>query len=148
LAIATSGTTYGVYGQSNSTDGYGVYSEGNSKVDGDLEITGALKGNIGPNGGAPFPRPAYDSGWVPIDAGTNVHLTHNLGGNVDNYVVDMQFRAPSGWGRNVHCFGGGDYAGGQRGANWYDLTSTDIEVGRGLEDYNAPEVRIRIWVYN
>jgi hypothetical protein len=37
------GTTYGVYGQVLSSDGYGVYSEGNAKVDGGLEVTQSVQ---------------------------------------------------------------------------------------------------------
>ena len=64
-------------------------------VAGDLKVSGAYKGTIGPNGGAPFPRPAYDSGWVAISPGEQKRLTHNIGGNTDNYVVDMQFKGSS-----------------------------------------------------
>jgi hypothetical protein len=35
---APTGTTYGVYGQVASTDGYGVYSDGNAAVTGDLHV--------------------------------------------------------------------------------------------------------------
>ncbi len=42
-AAATTGSTYGVYGQSDSPDGYGVYSEGNAFVQGTLTTTGAIE---------------------------------------------------------------------------------------------------------
>ena len=39
-----------------------------------------------------FPAPDYDSGWYSIAQNETKTFTHNLGGNVDNYVVDMQFK--------------------------------------------------------
>ena len=68
---------YGVYGR-NTGGGYGVYSNGNLRVDGDLYVTGACKGGIGPNSGAPFPRPAYDSGWVNIPGDTEMLMDTGL----------------------------------------------------------------------
>ena len=68
---------YGVYGR-NTGGGYGVYSNGNLRVDGDLYVTGACKGGIGPNGGAPFPRPAYDSGWLDISGNSEILLNTEL----------------------------------------------------------------------
>jgi hypothetical protein len=110
-------------------------------VQGNLAVTGAYKGNIGPNGGAPFPRPAYDSGWVSIGIFETV-FTHNIGGNTDNYVVDMQFK-DSYWG--VHTMG---YGGWDPGGHWTNLTNTSITVRRGPDDTVVDQIRIRIWVYN
>lgn len=62
---------------------HGEHSSGNTgllggsdyavKAEGDLIVTGAYRGPIGPNNGAPFPRPAYDSGWRAISQAQ--HLT-------------------------------------------------------------------------
>ena len=41
-------------------------------------------------------RPAYDSGWVSVDQGGRADLEHDLGGNVDNYIVDLQFQGTGG----------------------------------------------------
>lgn len=40
------GMTYGVYGSVDSPDGYAVYSEGNTWVNGDIEVTGTIKGDL------------------------------------------------------------------------------------------------------
>ncbi|MBD3237381.1 MAG: hypothetical protein GF330_11795, partial [Candidatus Eisenbacteria bacterium] len=70
----TSSDGYGVSGFSTndtgvyaaSTHGDGLHATSNNglaaHVDGDLKVTGAYVGEIGPDNGAPFPRPAYDSG--------------------------------------------------------------------------------------
>ena len=68
---------WGVYG-SNTGGGFAVYSNGNLHVHGNLEVTGAHRGGIGPNGGAPFPRPAYDSGWVNIPGDTEMLMDTGL----------------------------------------------------------------------
>ncbi len=114
---------------------------------GDLVVTGAYRGNIGPNGGAPFPRPAYDSGWVALALGETKTLTHNLGGNVDNYVVIMSHR----------CYYGGplippgyNNAGDGEYYLWMHLTDRQIDICRKGDDSlpNADkQYRVRIWVY-
>jgi hypothetical protein len=127
-----------------------TYPQARLDVDGDLKVSGAYKGDIGPNNGAPFPRPAYNSGWVPIAQSTTITLTHNIGGNLDNYVVDMQFKL----GSNIHNEGyGGDrnvWDGDKyyRGAYWESLTNTEIQVYRRMNDETLDQVRVRIWVYN
>lgn len=46
--VATSGEAYGVYGFTNSSDGYGVYSDGDSKTTGKHRIDGRLdRGTVG-----------------------------------------------------------------------------------------------------
>ena len=67
-----------------------------AKIDLILDVANRTSEDIGPAGGAPYPRPAYDSGWQPIAKGGQVVLNHNLGGNRDNYVVDLQFKNISG----------------------------------------------------
>ena len=98
------------------------------------------------------PYPNYDSGWVYISPGSAMTLHHNLGGNADDYVVDMQYR--SGIGVNQRSFGGMDYGAkafsGTRnndrvGVYWRSLTNTDITLFRRAEDDVANRVRIRIW---
>jgi len=150
--IATGTEGIGVYAEGNRA---GVYSQGDVEVNGDVEVTGdlvvtgAYRGSIGPNNGAPFPRPAYDSGWQVAGHSAPLRLDHNLGGNPDDYVVDLQFRDQS-WG--VHHKGYGGLVEGPvisfRGAWWQNLTEESIEVKRGADDDIAESIRVRIWVYN
>lgn len=104
---------------------------GTVHVRNDLVVTGAYRGTIGPNNGAPFPRPAYDSGWAVTQGEGNVTLLHNIGGYVANYVVDVQRKSPD---RGVMSVG----------SAYRNLTSNSIEVIRP----NTGWVRVRIWVYN
>jgi hypothetical protein len=100
--------------------------------------------------------PNYDSGWIILTQDEAKTLTHNLGGDTDNYVVDMQYRSGSAFsGVNQRYYGGADFGanppGGTNeddrvGAYWRSLTSSTIAVYRRPEDIYAPEVRIRIWV--
>lgn len=99
------------------------------EVDGDVKVNGALRGNVGPNNGAPFPRPAYDSGWVacgPVDPKV---FSHNLGGGVDNYVVHATGKSAD----------GRSSTGG-----WRDLTSQTVTVV--IENSDTSRCRVRIWV--
>ena len=121
------------------------------EVAGDLLVTGAYRGNISSSSGsdgAPFPRPAYNSGWQSISKGSTITLTHNIGGTLDNYVVDMQFRAKSSAGINNWGYGSLEAGGLFYGAYWHELTTASISVSRQASDTAADEVRIRIWVYN
>ena len=49
----------------------------------------------------------YDSGWISLAVNTTQTLTHDLGGNVDDFVVDMQFKSGS-VGINQRYYGGCD----------------------------------------
>jgi hypothetical protein len=98
-----------------------------------------------------FPDPpAWDSGWVPIAPGTEETLTHNLGGNVDDYVVGLWFKDTSlgGIGINARCYGATQDRIGHEGcgAYWQSLTDTTIGVWRYWWDGWADEVRVRIFV--
>jgi hypothetical protein len=92
---------------------------------------------------------------VNIVPGGTKSLTHNLGGNVDNYFVDMQAKrtSPDAFGINNMDIGyhQDERASGSvatRGA-WYQfLTTTGLSVFRMPGDTSCQYVRIRIWVYN
>ncbi len=95
-----------------------------------------------------FPRPDYDSGWVPIDGEEVITLTHGLGGNVDNYVVDLQFKDTVAYG--IHCiwYGGIAYGTTTNGGNYRGLDTNKVDIKRLGSDAYCEEMRIRIWVYN
>ncbi len=101
------------------------------------------------------PRPTYDSGWVSINQDQAKILAHNIGGDPDHYVVDMQYRSGNS-GVNQRYYGGADFGTNPApGANpndrvaayWRTLTADTITVYRRPDDIYAPEVRIRIWHY-
>lgn len=119
-------------------------------VNGDLKVTGAYKGNISSStktDGAPFPRPAYDSGWFSLHIPGDLDLTHNIGGDSTNYFVDLQFKHDGYMG--IHNRGLGiDVSPPGYGAAYYGLTSSMITItpspGSGLTYCDS--VRVRIWV--
>lgn len=115
-----------------------VTVDGDLKVKGDVTVDGAYVGS--------FPRPAFDSGWRAVAQGSYMDFNHNLGGNVDNYVVDMQMKHAGGAGINNLNIGT-DEGGGWFGAYWRNLTTTSIRVHRDTDDVGAEQIRIRIWVY-
>jgi len=113
-------------------------------VEGDLEMN---SNNISHYYG--FPRPNYDSGWTSITQDSSHTFTHNIGGNTDNYVVDMQFRYSDTNPEPHQTFYGGFLSPyGWLGCYWEFLTNTEITVTRREDDTVAHQVRIRIWVYN
>lgn len=100
------------------------------------------------------PTPAYDSGWVSLDEDAAQTLTHNLGGDPADYVVDMQYRASDVNGVNLRYYGGADFGANPApghnvddrvAAYWRSLTASSVIVYRRPEDTYAPEVRIRIF---
>jgi len=90
----------------------------------------------------------WSSGWVDIATDTAMVLTHDLGGNPDDYAVELWLRDTASGGKGINSWGmGGFEAGGNlRGAHWQNLTDTTIEVVRREDDLFADQVRVRVWV--
>ena len=93
--------------------------------------------------------PDYDSGWVGLDWGETIRLHHGLGGNKDNYVVNMQIKNRwadelmlTGYGCDSFGTYGDDYS---LGACWYGLTNQELLVYRGQDESNISAVRIKIY---
>lgn len=132
----------GVEGQSQN--GTAVYARG------DLAVTGAFRGDLhsaSGGDGAPFPRPAYDSGWRSIGQGDSLTLTHDVGGDPDDYVVDFSIRDPSGYGRHNRAVGGDTRSSTTTyGAYYYSLDDDSVILHRTLDDEWTELVRLRIWV--
>jgi hypothetical protein len=104
-------------------------------------------GAAGTGGGSCFPRPAYDSGWINMPATGSAPytttLTHNLGGNVDDYVVDLQYKA-SGLGET-------NVTNARIGDTFYYsyLTTTSVKLTGPISPKSVTvSLRLRIWVYN
>ena len=108
---------------------------------GNVTYSGALIGA--------FPRPAYDSGFVAIDAGDLQLFTHNIGGNPENYFVDLRCKDTGGFlpnGITNLRVGLEDMDGGaDHGAYWLWLSDTNIYVFRGTGDPICDQVQVRIW---
>jgi len=104
-------------------------------------------GSPGTAGSGCFPRPAYDSGWVDLPgtgtAPATITLTHNVGGNVDDYVVDLQRRESRPGATNVTNRGLGDTF------FYSELTTRSIKLSGPLSPKDMTiSLRVRIWVYN
>jgi hypothetical protein len=147
LSVTTSRFAFhaAIRARNEGAGGLAIVSEG------DLFITGAFKGDIGPNGGASFPRPGYDSGWQSFNWDESKTLLHHIGGNIDNYVVDIQLQGSQSdddKGRHNMGVGGDKFSNiGFRGVYWSNLTTTSIKVTRESSDLYADKIRVRIWVY-
>ncbi len=90
----------------------------------------------------------WTSGWVAIDPGQTLSLSHNLGGAAEDYQVQLWFLdLPLDQGLGIHNFGYGGIEAEDihYGVYWQNLTSNGIEVVRGLLDGTADMVRVWIW---
>jgi hypothetical protein len=104
-------------------------------------------GATGTGGSYCLPRPSYDSGWVDMPkTGSAPHaitLTHNLGGDVNDYVLDLQYKT-SGLGETNMTNAG-------VGNTFYysQLTTTSVKVNGPTSPKSVTvSLRVRIWVYN
>jgi hypothetical protein len=92
---------------------------------------------VGPFGGAAD----YDSGWVDVAAGETRVFRHDLGGDPDDYVVDLTavslgFIAQAPF--SQEGFGGDTFWDGQKlveqGYAWHSLDSSQVKVTLGAGD--------------
>ena len=90
----------------------------------------------------------WSSGWTPISQGETITLVHNLGGDVDDYAVELWFRDTDvdGIGINTFAYGGFENAGVWQGAHWSNLTDAMVNVHRFANDETADYIRLRIWI--
>ena len=85
------------------------------------------------------------SGWLFLEQCKGHTFEHGLGGNPDNYVVDLQYKGGL-LGINRYCYW--TCSKDALGVYWCMLTNTNISVWRECNDFSATQgVRIRIWVY-
>jgi hypothetical protein len=157
--IAVSGTANGengiaVRGEATGTNGTAVMAVGAMTATGDLFVGGAYKGNLGPNNGAPFPRPVYDSGWVDTDD-DNVCVELDTGldtaiYNNQHFVIDIQQQGYGGTATNREIGGEDDFdgfSGWWQAGFWYAIQSdNDILLCQG-DDWGPHKLRARIWYY-
>jgi hypothetical protein len=89
---------------------------------------------------------SWSSGWVTIVTDTSQVFTHNLGGDPDDYAVELWFLDTNdGLGINRCGYGGLEAVGNWYGAHWQNLTTNTIQVHRQPQDTVADRVRIRVW---
>ena len=89
---------------------------------------------------------AWSSGWIPVNQGQSRTLQHNLGGDPDDYGVELWFRDTSGQsGINRRGYGGLEWNNNRVGAYWHHLTTNMISVSRLADDTAADEILVRVW---
>jgi hypothetical protein len=89
----------------------------------------------------------WSSGWQPINQGQTLTFNHNLGGDPDDYAVELWFRdTDDGLGINRRYYGGVEANGDWFGVYWENLTSDTIDVHRHDNDLVADQVLVRVWV--
>jgi hypothetical protein len=89
----------------------------------------------------------WGSPWVPINQGETITFTHDLGGDQDDYAVELWFLdTDDGLGINHRAYGGLEFNGNWYGAHWQNLTANTIQVYRQPNDNAADLIRIRVWV--
>ncbi len=87
---------------------------------------------------------AWSSPWVSIAPGNSQVFHHNLGGNPDDYAVELMAWSST-IGFNRANYGGLEVNGTWYGIHWQHLTSNTIEVHRQDDDTDADLVRVRVW---
>ncbi|MBW3019017.1 LamG domain-containing protein, partial [Candidatus Woesearchaeota archaeon] len=92
-------------------------------------------------------RPNYDSGWVSVSQNEFKQVTHNLGGDIEDYVVDVTAKNNDTGINNLYTGLDKDNSGNVKGWYYLNLTSTGITLYRAANDIRAPELRVRIWKY-
>jgi hypothetical protein len=106
--------------------------------------TAGSEQSLGPAAASSSVR-AWTSGWVPIAQDTCRIFNHSLGGDPDDYVVELWFLdTDEGIGINRANYGGMEYQGNWHGGHWEQLTASTIKVCRQQDDRAADQVRIRI----
>ncbi|MBP7053849.1 MAG: hypothetical protein KBE65_22785 [Phycisphaerae bacterium] len=95
-----------------------------------------------------FPRPAYNSGWIVTPFGDptdryGVILAHNLGGDTDNYVIDLQWKVSGIAGPNLSNQGLGSTF------SYSFLTDRTVTLSAPYSAVDlVTSLRIRIWTYD
>jgi hypothetical protein len=98
--------------------------------------------------GSGLPRPAYDSGWITTPFGSPSQLytktlTHGLGGNAEDYVVQLQ--------RSVSGIAGPNLSNQGLGTTFFYsfLTNNSVNVSAPYSAVDlVTSIRLRIWVYS
>jgi len=98
-----------------------------------------LQGEPGP---LVFPEPKFTSNWYTIPPRTAViDIPHNVGGDIDDYFIDVQFKRPP---------ENGTLTSHQTKADkiwWEDVEPNNIQIATNGDVTNIfDKVRVRIWV--
>jgi len=126
----------------------GIIAEGDTaavSATGDLVVNdGAFHGNVGPNGGAPFPRPAYDSGWVEVDRRGSLILEPALPDDPDSWFIQV---LSGGGGTPNHLSEvNREFPDGNETGEWWVFNKRTGQLT--LDNYNSHDhfMRVKIWV--
>ena len=117
-----------------------------------LAFGGALSWAQPPTPGQALPlassNDTWSSGWVDIAPGQTITFTHNLGGDRDQYAVDLLFHDTRNNGLGIHRQGYGGMTVNQKeiGAFWHHLTTTSISVTRMPDDPMVGRIQLRVWI--
>jgi len=89
----------------------------------------------------------WTSGWVDIATSESIEFTHNMGGDIEDYAIQLWFRDTDagGYGVNNRAYGGDEDNGVWLGAFWRSLDNATISVARQPADVMADQVRVWIW---
>ena len=86
-------------------------------------------------------EPDYDSKWTSINTGIDKEFVHELGGNPDDYVVDLQFMDDIFYDVNQIYYGGNlsyetDGSIFREGAFWSILDASTVNLIRQEKDHS------------
>ena len=101
-----------------------------------------------------LPAPEFDSEWVYLNKGETITLQHGIGGEVEDYIVDLtnhdvtrvgEEEQQEQRGFNNYSYSEVSKDHTSQGVYWYRLTKDSIKVHRFKNDNNAEGFRLRIW---
>jgi hypothetical protein len=152
-SLSPDAVNYGGFFQADGGQGVGLYAVGGPQgyagiFEGDIMIAGDDKGIVFPDGSRQTTAAntnssgcgslAYDSGWIQLTLpGQSVYLTHDVGGNIDDYVVDLDLKRENNAGTSylTNKGVGTEY--------YYDMITTSKVILVGPEDIG---VKSSVWI--
>jgi hypothetical protein len=118
-------------GRANPSQTLDVY--GSTQIEDDLVVYGSFKGNLGSSNGAPFPRAAFTSNWTSIGVAESKTVVHGLGGDPENYKVEVQLKHDATGFMNMYIY-------------YSSLNNNSVKVHNFQNDLSPVKFRVRIWI--
>ncbi len=95
------------------------------------------------------PALAFDSGWIALEKGEEMIVTHAVGGDLERYIVLFDSRSDT-HGQHHIGYGGravDGFSSGYTGCYYYQLDTSTVTLRRATDDTFCHELKVRIVTY-